>query len=206
MKPLTSARLLRAGFTLIELLCVITIIALLAGLILPVTQTVIARANDTKCMNNLRQIGMAANSLANDHDNTYPIIEIDLDGHPVADSLGADAKPMTEALLPYGITADILKCPADLRGPNNYALQNPHSSYMWSPYSEDTNALVPTIISRRRGNQGTVNEITISSSRLQLASDWSAVHLPDNLGASAMIYAVYADGHVKTSRKPKPNK
>jgi prepilin-type N-terminal cleavage/methylation domain-containing protein len=187
------------GFTLIELLCVIAIIALLSGLILPVTSSIITRAYDTKCMNNLRQIGMAANAAANDNDNKYPIVEIDSDGNIVSDALDVDAKPMDEALKPYGVTAETLKCPADEKGPKNYLQSFAHnSSYMWSPYSEDTSAAVPTVISRRRG------QTTISPSRLQLASDWQAVHVPYDLGASPMIYAVYGDGHVKTTRRIKP--
>jgi hypothetical protein len=169
---------------------------MLAGLLLPVTGKILERANDTKCANNLRQIGMAANAAANDNDNTYPIIEIDSATGLVAGTLDANAKPLDEALKPYGITSEMLKCPADLKGPNNYAIQNPHSSYMWSPYSEDTNAVVPTV-TRRRG------QATIPLSRLQLASDWSAVHSVDSLGAGKMIYSVYGDGHVKIAPKRK---
>ena len=195
MKVLT--RTASRGFTLIELLCVITIIALLAGLIMPVTGSIIERANDTKCMNNLRQIGVAANAAANDNDNTYPIVEIDADGKTVSNTLDVDAKPMDEALKPYGITTANLLCPADEKGPKNYQKPYAHnSSYMWSPYSEETSSAVPTV-TRRRG------PTTIPLSRLQLASDWSAVHSLDNLGAGKMIFTLYGDGHVKTAPKRK---
>lgn len=190
--PCTAPR----GFTLIELLCVISIIALLAGLLLPVTGKILERANDTKCVSNLRQIAVAASAAATDNDNVYPIVEIDSNTGLVAGALDPDAKPLDVALAPYGITPEILKCPADLKGPNNYAIQNPHSSYMWSPYSEETNSVVPTI-TRRRGQSA------IPLSRLQLASDWSAVHSTDSLGAGKMIYSVYGDGHVKTAIKRK---
>ena len=205
MKPAAIHQLAQRAFTLLELLCVITVIAILAGLIMPVYQNTTQRAYDTKCMNNLRQIGLAANSAANDNDNTYPLIEIDGNTNMVNDILGDPNAPvltLPEALKPYGITQEVLKCPADLKTNNYYAQQNPNSSYMWSPYSEDDSSLVPTIFSRRRG------QVQISPSRLQLASDWSAVHFASDgkLGDGKMIYVVYGDGHVRTTRRPSPQK
>ncbi len=61
-----------AGFTLIELLVVIAIIAILAAILFPVFARARAKARQTSCLSNEKQILVAIKMYASDYDEFFP--------------------------------------------------------------------------------------------------------------------------------------
>src|SRR5438067_1740720 len=63
----------KQAFSLVELLMVIAVIGVLASLLLTSLAGAQARARQTACMNNLRQIGLGFAGFAGDHEGKYPM-------------------------------------------------------------------------------------------------------------------------------------
>jgi prepilin-type N-terminal cleavage/methylation domain-containing protein len=157
----------QSGFTLVELLTVITIIAMLAGMISPSLQRVRAKAETTACQSNLRQIGTAVWLYVPDNGNKFPSINNPW-GSQVFTNEGATN--LLGALGPYGLTAKVLACPADLRSKDSY-YRKYTNSYEYLPFSSGEEA-APGTATIYTGN----NTFEIPFRRLTLAWDASDVH------------------------------
>ena len=191
----------RRAFTLIELLVVIAIIAIVASLLLPAFGRAKARAHNAVCLNNLRQLGVAARVYSEDSNNRMPSAEI-LPTQPI------DAtKPLPrlcDVLAPYigkavstnTNTATVFKCPAD--NVNLFALEG--SSYEWNAELngrriDETRTANVFMVWQTNGApaQSTNMVLRFPPETTPLLLDYEDFHLrPPKSGKNV----VYMDGHV----------
>lgn len=186
-----NSRHRRSGFSLIELTVSIAILALLSSLAFPAFDKALERARSLQCGQNLRQIGVAVLSAAQDNDNKYPKIN---DAYATASGTpyypnDPDAKTLPDTLGPYGITGNVLRCPNDVRAQNRYATYN--CSYMWQPFADDESDTTNSVnfYGRMRNGQ---QIFQVSTARIRIVTDIDAIHYN-------RFNTLYADGHVNVA-------
>ena len=94
------------GFTLVEMLIVIAIIVLLAGMLLPVLEQALGKAECTSCLSNVRHLALGARLYSDDYDEQ--IIPARLDG-----PRGTLGTCWDVTIQGYVRNTHLLLCPAD---------------------------------------------------------------------------------------------
>ena len=120
-----------AAFTLIEMLVVIAIIAILAALLLPALARARQKGQQTVCLANLKQIGLAFDMYLNDHENRFA------DRRDLKSSLFGGYHPWTSwppsdprggwaaiVLKEEGTTDKLWSCPASFNAPAGSVVQS----------------------------------------------------------------------------------
>ncbi len=175
------------GFTLIELLVVIAIISMLASILFPVFAQARAKARQTTCTSNLRQIGLALTMYAEDYDGCLPLAN-EYPAAPPAPS-GADPEQyqgppgIMDVIEPYVKNRQIFRCPSDTD--KMWEIQGTSYDYGYGSLDADVPMPVQTIDS----------PWNLSPSSAILAGDYS----PDWHTKGPVV--VYADGHVKVVKR-----
>ena len=116
---------INAAFTLVELLVVIAIIAILMALMMPSIARAKMKANQTSCLNNMRQLNLAASMYATDHDEEYPARRTPTNAWP-------------HKLKPYYVSWQIIACPSDRFGIVGLLADdiNPKRSYLINGFND----------------------------------------------------------------------
>ena len=125
MNPPPSAFISRRAFTLIELLVVISIIAVLAGILLPVAGSVMNNARKVQAKNTELQIVSAVKSFQTDY-GVYPVMPSDNPGG--TDVTYGASNPLASGLM------DVLR---DNGQPNDLALNTRRVVYLEMPVAKN---------------------------------------------------------------------
>ena len=121
-----------SAFSLVELLVVIGIIGILAALLLPVLGRAKSKARSIACVNQLKQLGVAARLYAEDNGSRLPAAEL-LPSNPtdpqhslprISEILGSYVSKAAGT----NVSAQVFKCPAD----NDWFFEAEGSSYQWN--------------------------------------------------------------------------
>ena len=196
-----SVRPYAAAFSLLELLVVVAIIAILAGLLLPAISRSKAKAYDLVCVNNLKQLGVAARMYADENGQRLPSAEI-LPSLPIDPASPLPRiRDVLSAVLGMGAStntnnASIFRCPRDRF--DFYAKEG--SSYEWNAglngrRIDESQSANLTLVHHTKGGavQSTNFVLTFTPETTPLLLDYEDFHERTSKSGKNVVYM---DGHV----------
>jgi len=169
------------AFSLIELLVVIGIIGVLASMLMPAVSRAKGRANDTKCISNLRQIGIALSIYADENQGKLPYAER-LPTQPVNPT---NILPRICDVLSNHVAGamTIFRCPRE----NGDFFKREGSSYEWNYQANGQPIVQP----------GTISGIPRTAEKARLMYDYENFHPGSTNGTKNVLHG---DGHVAAIR------
>jgi prepilin-type N-terminal cleavage/methylation domain-containing protein/prepilin-type processing-associated H-X9-DG protein len=182
----------RKGFSLMELMVVVSLFTILAAILFPILAQATEKGRQSQCLSNVRQIGQALLTYAQDYDETLP---------PSRQATGSSwpcigtmipGSQWNKVILPYVKSEAIFSCPSDpTRGrspfrPRSYdAVAGPPTlrwgcAYLnglmgqgWGARLAEIAAPTSMALAYERIDGATVEDVT--SVHASLAEDWCAV-------------------------------
>ncbi len=159
------------GFTLIEILVVIAIIAVLAGLALPIMARSRAEARRVACSSNLSQLHKAVMLYVSDNFATYPKFA-------ARPSINTGKPRMRDVLIKYAPDERVFKCPDDKQG----YFEKEGASYEWNAALNETS------------QDGPIDKL-IAPTKMPMMYDYENFH--PRSGDFGGKNVVFLDGHVE---------
>ena len=180
MKHKNSVSLKNKAFSLVELLVVVMIIAILAGMLLPALAKAKGRATRIKCVNNLKNVGLAFRVFSVDHADQFPMMVSTNVGGSHEFATGLTTFRHFQTMSNELATPKLLVCPSDTRpeAGDFMHLSNANLSYFVGLNAVET--MPQCLLSGDRNL--TTNGVPLSTGVVELMSDtevgWtSAMHM-----------------------------
>jgi prepilin-type processing-associated H-X9-DG protein len=169
-----KARFPPRGWTVTEMLVAAVVVALLAGVSVPLWGQMSARAKAAACRGNLLQIGTALAAYLNDHDLEYPAV------NPGRRPDGGDGATLPAALGAYLEDDGVFRCPADGDG----VWERTGTSYYWN-----------SVLNGQRAGELSFFGVVKNAAKIPVVVDKEEFHRSVGDGVNVL----YADGHVDSA-------
>jgi prepilin-type N-terminal cleavage/methylation domain-containing protein/prepilin-type processing-associated H-X9-DG protein len=165
----------RGAFTLVEVIIVISVIAILAALLLPVLSKAKEQGRATACLSNLRQLGIGLQLYVQDHENRLPVMY----DAPFPTNIASTNLTVEAVLVPYVGSSNIFRCASDKE-----LFDRTKSSYSWN-----------VLVNGQNADRLQVFTLHFDPHQIPLLFDKEAFHR--SRGESRGVNYLYADGRIQ---------